>query len=202
MEIKKTFLTGLVVSLVISAIIAISMFLFGSFGSVEWKILVTALIIGGYSLTGLSSSALFYKQGYKIFAYVGIGIALLGLCINILSIWGSFLIHEIWHTICTLDIWQIHFIFPILSVAIAHSSLLLLAKSNNGFIGHVIEITILSIAFVSALIILLLFDTTNRNGYNEYLYRFLGVFAVLAVLGTILIPLLNKLIVNKNGGIK
>ncbi len=187
MEFKKVFLLCIIISLVISALMAISIFLFGGFGSIEWRILITALLVGGYSLTGLCSSTLIYKQGYQVFTYIGIAISIIGFSVSMLLVWFdifSLLEH----------FWQIAVIFPILAVATAHSSLLLLAMSDNKVIKYVIEITILSIILVSSMLIYLIFDIGDRCGYNGYIFRFLGVFVVLAILGTVLTPLSKKFI--------
>lgn len=187
MEFKKIFLLCLIISLVVSGFMAISVFVVGGFGSIEWRILITALLVGGYSLTGLCCSTLIYKQGYQMFTYIGIAISIIGFCVSMLLVWFDSIFFSGYF-------WQIAVIFPVLAVASAHVSLLLLARSDNKVIKHIIDITILSIILVSSMIIYVIFDIDDTYGLNGYLFRFLGIFAVLAILGTILTPLSKKLI--------
>lgn len=62
MNVKKVFLITMIISLSISALVGIVLFLIGSFGYLELRILLTTLAIGGFSLTGLCSSLLYDKH--------------------------------------------------------------------------------------------------------------------------------------------
>ena len=61
-DFKKIFLITMVISLSISALIGIFVFLLGDFGETDFKLLMTTLTIGGYSLTGLCCSVLYEKR--------------------------------------------------------------------------------------------------------------------------------------------
>ncbi|MDX1331403.1 MAG: hypothetical protein R3252_00115, partial [Robiginitalea sp.] len=74
---KKYFLRTLIVALVISAVIGIVIFLVGDFGETEIKLLFTTLAIGGFSLTGLSSSTIHNRAELKLFALIGMLISVL-----------------------------------------------------------------------------------------------------------------------------
>src|SRR3989344_5979590 len=63
-HVKKAFLISMIVSLSISVLIGIVIFLLGSFGETQTRILLTTLTIVGFSLAGLCSATLYDKQNY------------------------------------------------------------------------------------------------------------------------------------------
>ena len=69
-NLRKTFLITMIISLSISALIGIIIFLFGDFGDSEVKILLTTLSIGGFSLTGLCCSVLYEKKNIFNFQFL------------------------------------------------------------------------------------------------------------------------------------
>ena len=187
--IRRFFLTSLIASLSISALVAIFIFLMGNFdGKIEIRILLTTLAIGGYSLSGLCSSALYDKGRFRWFALLGIIIAFAGFLVTVAGIWNA---TELLHIVGN---WKMLIVLFILSFSAAHSSLLLLAKSENTFVNWVLSATIFCIALVAALLINMVIGVFGGNFTMAWdlQYRLLGVFAVLDVLGTIITPILRR----------
>ena len=180
-NIKRVFVTSLISSLSLSALVAIFVFLFGSFGETEVRLLITTLTIGGYSLTGLCSSVLYDKGKYTIFSLLGILVAVIGFLVTVGAIWEIVDLGNVWKGV---------FVFMTLSFSIAHSSLLLLAKSEKVLVNSLLFATIVSIAVVAGMLINLIVG--EFSDINEFYYRLLGVFAVLDVLGTIVVPILRR----------
>jgi len=178
---KKIFLITMIFSLIISALIGISVFLFGKFGEIEMKLLLTTLTIGGFSLTGLCSSTLYYKNKYLFFSKTGMIMAVVGFIISTCTIWEILNLTNIWK-------WII--ISIILSMSISHSSLLLLIQSRKTNVKFSLALTLLFISIVTIMLI-----TLVLNGFDidsEIYFKSLGIFAILDILGTLITPILLK----------
>ena len=87
LDFKKYFLRTLVIALSISALIGIFIFLLGDFGETEFRLLVTTLTIGGYSLTGLCSATIQNRKEFKVFSTIGMLVSILGFLAAIVAIW-------------------------------------------------------------------------------------------------------------------
>ena len=179
--IKRICLISLIVSLSISALVAIFVFLFGNFQEIEIKFLATTLIIGGYSLTGLCTSILYDQKKYIPLTLSGIIVSILGFLTAFVLIWE----------ISDFDyILNAAIIFIILALSIAHISLLLLIRSDKKVINASLAATIVFITIVALMLTYL--PLSDFDDVDEFYYRILGVFAVLDVLGTIVTPILKK----------
>lgn len=181
LNLKKTFLIGLVISLTLSALVGVLAFLFGAFGEVEFKIIATTLAVGLFSLTGLVNAVLLERKKYPTLAVTGLVTSIFGFLITEFTIWGISLSNEIWK----FSISSI-----ILSVAFAHASLILL-NVKSALVKTLANVALLFIAVVSLMLIYLIFNSYPNPG--EGFYRFLGAVAILDVLLTIVIPILNKI---------
>ncbi len=177
---KKTFLITMIISLSISALIGIFVFLFGDFGETEARLLLTTLTIGGYSLTGLCCSVLYEKRKFTILALSGMVVSVIGFLFTVLVIWEAI----------DLDYsWKALIIFIVLATSTAHSCLLLLIKSDKSLVNGSLSATIIFISIVALMLIILVLGEFD---IGEFYFRLLGVFAILDVLGTIVTPILNK----------
>ena len=178
---KKYFLRILILALSISALIGIIIFLVGEFGTTEIQLLLTTLAIAGYSLTGLGSSTIHNRTGFRLFSLIGMLISVLGFLTTIIFIW---------EIIDPDDMWQTVVIFIILSISMAHISLLLQTRPKSNRIKYALVGTII---FISIVALMLVKSTINEFEENEFYFRLLGVFAILDVLGTITTPILNRI---------
>jgi uncharacterized membrane protein (UPF0136 family) len=181
LDFKKFFLRTFVIALSIGAIIGIFIFLAGDFGETEIRILLTTLAIGGYSLTGLCSATIQNRTNLKYFSTIGISVSVIGFLITIGGIWGFFNLEEIWKAVT---------IFTILSVAIAHASLLLQIIPRTNKVKYSLVWTIV---FISLVALMLIKSTLTEFDESEFFFRLLGVFAILDVSGTIATPILNRI---------
>lgn len=183
MNIRKLFLYSLISSLSISALVAIFIFLFGNFGEIEFKLLITTLSVGGFSLTGLCSSLILAKKNLSYVAYSGILCSITGFLLSTLILWGE--LSEAFY-------FKLLLIFIIASFSTAHSSLLLLALKNKKMVDTITVITIIFITLVALMLVYLVLNLDNGIP-GEFYFRMLGVFAVLDILGTITTPIIRKL---------
>ena len=178
---KKYFLRTLVVALSISALIGIFIFLFGDFGETEFRILLTTLTIGCYSLTGLCSATIQNRTDLKSFSIIGMIISVIGFLITIGAIWDFFDFEGLWKVIM---------IFIILPVSIAHASLLLQIRPKTDNIKYSL---IGTIVFISLVALMLMKSTLTEFDESKLYYKLLGVFSILDVLGIIATPILNRI---------
>ncbi len=180
-SLKKVFLITMLVSLSISALIGIFVFLVGNFGYTELNILLTLLALGGYSLTSLASSALYERNKSNPLALSGVVISVVGFLYTVLGIWEIFEFND--------SRSKLLIIFVILAASIAHASLLLLIKPCNRFVRGTLAATMVFIAIIVELLIVLVFKDFD---VGDFYIRLLGVFAILDALGTFVTPILNK----------
>lgn len=179
-DFKRVFLWALIVSLSLSALIGIIIFLFGKFGETEEKIITTTISIGVSSVTALCCSTIFFKDKLKPLSISGMLASFAFLVIIVVTIWGNFKNHELEKSLGTS---------VILTITFSQSSLLLLVRNTNKLVRNVLVVTLI---FISVVAIMLLITLWNGEINNEFFYRLLGVFAILDVLGTIVTPILSK----------
>jgi len=179
---KKYLLRTTIVALSLSALLGIIIFLFGEFGETEAKILFTTLTLGGFSLTGLSSSVSYKIPKLKSFSQVGILCSLLGFLVTLIAIWNI---------ISFENIWKLMFIFMVLSASFGQVSFLLFLTPKTLKVKYIKLATIFFIVIVG---FMLLKSIVSEFGEGELYYRLLGVFGILDVLGTIASPIMNKMI--------
>lgn len=182
-QFKRTFLLTMIVSLSISALIGIIIFLFGDFGETEAKLLMTTLTVGGYSLTGLCCSVLYERRKYNGLAVSGMIISVIAFLYSLLAIWEVIELDNAFTGEALMTL-------AILAFSTAHASLLLLITSGRPVVNVALAATMLFIALVAGMLIGLVLN--GFGAVSEFFYRLLGVFAILDVLGTIVTPILHK----------
>lgn len=186
---KKIFLIIMIISLSISALIGIFVFLLGDFGKTELRLLMTTLTIGGYSLTGLCCSVLYEKRKFASLALSGMVVSVIGFLYTILVVWEAIDLDDDF-------VWKILIIFIVLAASAAHSCLLLLIKPKKLLVNGALLATIFFVLIVAFMLVILIFSGFDDVG--EFYFRLLGVFAILDVLGTIVTPILNKVYLMKH----
>ena len=180
-NLRKLFLYLLVASLAVSGLMGIFIFLFSDFGDTQVKLLFTTLGIGGCSLTGLCSATLFGKPAFKLFSSFGIVVALLCFGVVVFTIWSEISVFE--------NSWKILVSLIVLTVTLAHISLLLNLNTVNALVKNVLIATVACIAIVSGMLFFMIYGNSDPD---DFFYRLLGVFAILDVVGTIVTPILNR----------
>ena len=179
---RNIFLVVLITSLVVSALIAVGIFLFGTFGQMETRILLTTVAVGGFSLTGLCSSLLYDRRRLTVFAVVGMLAAVIGFLVTIGAVWEMVSLGDV--------LWKAVELAIILSFSLAHSSLLLLGRSEHALINWLLTATLACVVVIAVMLSYLV--VSEFNNISEFFFRLIGVFAVLDVLGTILVPIIRK----------
>ena len=180
---KKTFLLSLVISLSVSALIGVIIFLFGEIGELEFRLLMTTLAIGGYSLTGLCCAALYEKKKIALVSVSGMIVSVLGFIFTFLVIWEIVDGHL---ESIIMDVVT----FIILSISLAHASLMLLMTPKTSLVRWSLSFTLIFIAIVTLMLLYIVVFDVHKLG--EFYFRLLGAFGILDVLGTLATPLLHR----------
>lgn len=183
---KNYLIGGIVGSLVVGALIGIYGVLFASFENVTLRILATTLAIGITSLTGLANTRHLESphKPLRTFAWASIACSVIALVLVMVLTW--------------IELDQGPFeatgIFAILAFSTAHISLLLPTKPRPAWLKTIIATTIVCIVGVASTLCLLIASAAFVDWAGEGFYRFLGVLAILDVLGTIVVPILSRLV--------
>ncbi|MFQ6027508.1 MAG: hypothetical protein ACE5Q6_08455 [Dehalococcoidia bacterium] len=180
----RIFLISTLVSLVVTALIGIGIFILGDFGDTQVRLLLTTLVIGGFSLTGLANALRGGAWWLWALRPVGVAASVIALVMVLLRVWGVFPDERAtWQSLGTLTV---------LAVTLAHISLLGLLRPQANLVRLWRTGALVAAATLAALIVAGLFEFFD-NGFREPYFRLLGVVAILDVLGTIGLAPLSRL---------
>ncbi len=193
---KKNVLKLVITSLCISAFMGIIIILSGKFGELEGKILGTSCTIFGFSITGLCCSILYEKERYKNFSILGMLISLLGCIWQLLIIWGFLKVCIIFCSDEELLNWQILWSLIVLAISVAHISIMLHNESSNQTIVTIKNVTILFSIILDIMFLIITWDLITDSIELDFFIRFTVIFLILVTLGTVVIPILNKVYKN------
>jgi len=187
MNYKRILLITMIVSLVISALVGIYLFLVGDWGETEVKIFGTTLAVAFASLLGFCSSLHQNREKLKWLSFLGIAVSFMAFLLVTFTIWGE---DEVGRRL-----WEATSIACIVAFCLAHISLMLLVKIKSKATKYALIATIVFITIVAAMLINAVICDFDLG---DLCLRLLGVFAILDVLGTITTPMLNKLTEKKS----
>ncbi|HUF05642.1 MAG TPA: hypothetical protein VMM38_15890 [Aridibacter sp.] len=188
---KKIFLTVLVVSVALSAVVGIIVILIGNFGEFESKVLMTTFSITCASILGLACGPAYESGRGRPVALAGIVLAVLAGVSWLLIIWARQPLSEpIVKSIMTLTV---------LAVVFAHVSLVLMARLEKKFLWALYALY-LSVAALAGLVLSLIWFTEAFE--SDLTFRILGVLSILVAALTILLPVLHKLSDSESGAAK
>ena len=179
---RRGFIATLVISLAISALIAIYFFIFGDFGETEGKILLTTLSISFYSLTGIGSAAPLERGGrWPAFSFFGLAVAVVGFSLFLPGIWAEWFEKEAYGKSMAL--------VALFSTSFTQAGLLSLVRLT-GRVSLLLPATVTVIFALASLASAMIIAEEGGEGY----VRALAVLAVLDGFGTVTIPILGKLV--------
>lgn len=186
MNTKRVFLYTLIGSVALSAVIGIVVILFGNFGELETKILMTTLTITTTSILGLACGAYLETGQSKWLPIAGILFAVLSAVMWIVMIW----LGEIRNDVYIKSLMSA----TLLAASCSHLSLLSLARLERRFLWSRHSV----FAAVGALTALFLYFIWTNGDINEDLMgRASGVLGVIIAALTIITPVFHKLSANQ-----
>ena len=190
-KLKRYIIFTIVAALIASALVGIASLLFGESVSDSGQILLTTLTIGFFSGVSLASVQRMESphRNYRLFAIGAVVMAALAAAVIVLTIWGAFNDTE-------FPVWRSIGVTIVLAIAAAHVSLILPTEglSRQRYVKMLQVVTLSLVAIVAAMIIWLMLDSEAEH---DVALRLLGVFAILDVLGTLMIPITSKFLDKK-----
>ena len=186
---RRTAVVFVIVSLSLAALLGIVTLFTGEFGEVQAKVMLTTLLVAGFSITALCHLAV-VGRAPRLVGFVGVGVSGVALLLGLVLLWRTW---ENWN-----DVWEATLkafvILAILAVSLAQANLLLLlAGRRHRAVRIGLIVTLVCIALIVALVsppILTNGDIPGDNG--DIYWRFVGVVAILDALGTIVVPVLGR----------
>ncbi|BEU02408.1 hypothetical protein OAG1_12080 [Agarivorans sp. OAG1] len=173
---KKYFIYGLIISIVIAGLLSIGVLLSGKFDELQIKILFTTLAFTVYSIIGLCCNSI-VEGKYSVFGRLGLGVTFIGLLYAVVTTWatpkaGEFL--------------QFRFSLLVIGLCFAHCSLMLLVNTYNSTISAARAIS-MSASVIAALIVVAMISSLDLNAGT---FKLLGVVSIVGVIATIIAPIL------------
>ncbi|HEV8571727.1 MAG TPA: hypothetical protein VGR49_01600 [Actinomycetota bacterium] len=188
-RVKRFLLVVLIASLVAAALVGAGIFILGSAGDLEGRVLLTVLLLGFFSLTGLCAS-LRLERGLSWLGWLGILASLAGLAYSEVLVWEVIPVEGFDEIKPALSL-------GVAAAALAYGSLVLLARGPYRSVNVVVWLTvILVLAIAGALVGAIVTEIEPPDSA----VRALGAAGVLALLGTMLAPLLRKFLTLGEGG--
>jgi len=182
MKLKKIILKTLISTFVISAILGIAIIVLDLWNKLTINVLLSTIVIFGFSIPGLCCSTSYEKVKNKTISTIGMTICSITCIYLLLLVWDilDFNFFGIWN-------WRFIFSGILLSLSFGHICLLQLVDSENKSVINLKKCTIgLSIVMDVLLLSIFLCDI-------EVSGKLLSVIDILILLGTIVLPLMNKI---------
>jgi hypothetical protein len=184
---RRLFLIAVLASLTASATIGIFIFLVGEFGDTQRNLLLTTLAVGGFSLTGLASTVGAASWWLWLARPIGLATSMVALGLVVLLIWG----------IVDADnddlVLKLAGTLVVLALSSAHLSLLGTFRPVNLLVWLWHSGTVLAAVGLAYLIVGAIWGHIDFDDEELYV-RWLGVVAILDVLGTIGLFPLSRLV--------
>jgi len=182
MNLRRFFLYMLIGSVSLSAVIGIGVILFGDFGEIEIRVLMTTLTVTATSILGLACGAYLESGRGKYLPLAGIVLAVISALMSLLVIWN------------VLDdskpFAKSFLTATLLAVACSHLSLLLLARLDRRFSWTRVAAVVCVALLCAILLFIMWFEPEGGSGT---IYRVLGVLGILLASITVITPMLHKL---------
>lgn len=178
---KRVFLQAIIATLVLTALVGIYVFLFGTFGRTEAKILGTTLTICYFSITSLACSAAFEKKRYPLLFIPGLALGIAGFLLFIPGIWAE------WFEIKAVA--KAMGIVGVLTFSFAQACLLSLVTLPRGLAWVFYAAVTCVLALAAIISAMIAFEPHDE----QWIVRVLGVVAILDACFSLCVPILHRL---------
>src|SRR5215213_3834046 len=182
LSLKKFFLYLLIASVAFSALVGIGVVLFGNFGELEIKILLTTLTVIVTSILGLACGAYLETGRGKILPLTGISVAVVSSVLWIFLVWNG-TIYENFFAKLLLSL-------TLVAAACSHICLLLLASLDKRFrwSNYAAQIAVWLLT-----VILLVQIWGSFQNTTDFVSRIIGVLSIIIAALTIVTPIFHWL---------
>ena len=176
---KKLALLLLIVSLAISAAIAIVALVVGKFGDLQIRVILTSFSFSAGAVLALSCAVQIERKRFPRFSAIGVILAILAVGLSIYGLW--------WASPRNETFWKTLFSAWVAAATTSHVCLLLLSRLSRRFIWTLAAAGIVAYVLAAMLLIMIWFEK-DSGGF----LRGLGVVGVLLTLLTLVIPILHR----------
>lgn len=181
-NLKRIFLYLLIGSVGLSAVFGIGVILLGDFGSFEVRVLMTTLTVTAASILGLACGACLEARRGWILPVTGIVMSLAAAAMLMLIIWDVFDESETFIKSAITIL--------IIAVSSSHLSLLAIARLDRRFAWSWIAAFVFDWLLAATLLYLMWFEP---DGSSDFIFRLIGVLAILVAAVTVITPVFHKL---------
>lgn len=178
---QRSLLYTFIAALCACGVIGIVILLGGRFGPTEGRVLASTAAIGGASILAMASAVAWELRRWQPVGPAGMVAAALALLLVLLLIW------DIQPRTSRYGFERLAATAGIMAVALAHVSLLALARPHRKF-QPVVHGTVGAIALLVTLILFSIWTELS----DDDLFRLIGVVAILDACGTIAVPILHR----------
>lgn len=182
MNLKRIFLYTLIGSVSVSAALGIGVLLFGDFGTIEVRVMMTTLTVTVTSILGLACGAYYESGRGRILPMVGVALSVAAALMTFLIIWDVADDSTIYIK-CTATV-------SLLALSCSHLSLLSLARLDKRFAWSRIAAFVL-IAILDAILLWLMWF--EPEGESDIVARTIGILSILIASVTVVTPVFHKL---------
>jgi hypothetical protein len=180
----RALLIALIVSLSASAVLAVWAVLVGDFGDLEVRILFTTLAFGLFSLAGLGAALRFDRHRFVAVGVGGVAASALALVMSLVAIWGE----ELWDNETFVRLLGTSIV---LAVSFGYVSLMLLVRPRHAGVSLALAATVGLATLIAAILIWMIW---GDFGPESGMFRLLVSLGILATLGTLVTPILNRVL--------
>lgn len=188
-SIQRKLLIALVSSLILAAVLALTVVLTGDLSETGTKVLLTTISLATFSITAMASSVPSKRDAFRLVAPMGLVSSIAAFALSTYFTWG-----EPNFETATFKLAKLLAILIIIAVASAHTALLQRGTGHGSTTDTVVTGTLLCTGTLTLLLIGALILEEFPDGFA----RLIGALAILGVLGTLLTPLLPRILDTTN----
>jgi hypothetical protein len=182
MNFRRLFLYLLIGSVGLSALLGIIVLLFGNFGMIEVRVLMTTLTVTVMSIFGLACGAYFESGRGRALPITGIVVSVIAAMMAMLIVWDVLDDYEIFI--------KSFLTATIIAAACSHISLLSLARLDRRF-AWTRGFAAVCVGLMCVIFLYILW--MEPIGGSDLIYRVLGILGILIAAITVITPVLHKL---------
>lgn len=196
---RRAAIVALIASISITAVVGIAVLLTGQFGETQGRVLLTTLLVAGFSTVALCHLAVVARP-VRAVGFAGLAVSAVALVLGVVLVWTPW---DASYSDALDAAWRGFGVSSIIAVSLAHANLLLLlAGRRHPFVRIAMAVTLAAVAVVALLLMLPILSDWEIPGaeYADAYWRWFGVIAIVDALGTVVLPVLGLLIRDRPAG--
>lgn len=182
----RSFLTVLVASLGIAALLGLAALFVEDDGEILGKVLASTVGFSVFSATGLASAVRLDRREYVVLGWAGLVASVLAFAQSVIGIWS-----EAGFEGGDVSFWRPLWTLVISAFFLAHASLVLLMRPRARAVSILRAATLVCLALMWALIVFIVWVYVGDA--FETLGKVLAALGILTVFGTLATPISNRL---------